>query len=66
MGYTVTLTRMVPVRGKGEGLSEVSTRKNKSGDENRRDKYTLKNFRIKENREMGNWLGMDLGSGFLR
>ena len=31
-----------------------------------RDKYTLKNFRIKENREMGNWLGLDLGSGFLR
>lgn len=66
MGYTLTLTRMAPVRGKGKGLSEVSTRKNKSGDENRRDKYALKNFRIKENREMGNWLGMDLGSGFLR
>jgi len=37
-----------------------------SGDGNRKDKYTLKNFRIKKNREMGNWLGMDLGSGFLR
>lgn len=46
----------------------MGTRKNKSGNGDRRYKHTLRDFGIKENREMGRCLGMDLAPGerFLR
>ena len=64
----MTLTRVFPVTSREECLFGVVTRKNGSGNGDRKYKHTLKDFSIKENREMEMQLGMDLGSGegFLR